>query len=69
MRDHLPTGKVAGVLEEVERLKVKEPVFSSPELETLARRYAEQLSEDVTREMPTLPSETVREHEAVDDGG
>lgn len=45
MRDHVPTGVVTKVMQDVDELDARnlKPTFSNPELEAMAARYAESL--------------------------
>jgi hypothetical protein len=43
MRDHVPSGRIAKVIHDLNEAEAETFTFSAPELESLARRYAEEL--------------------------
>lgn len=68
MRDKLPTGAVAKLVEQVNEAGDSTPVYSLPDLRNLAARFAEELTDEVTREMP-IADEQPQEHEVVTASG
>lgn len=66
MRDHLPTGVIAKLIEQINETGDREVIFSNKQLEAMASSYAVELIdvEAVTREMK-IADESPHEHEVV----